>query len=316
MDKLTPAEVGVLDKLYRDKSKAINSVDKLFKVAKQERVEQGESIINRNKIKAFYYNRGVNQNKWFRKNQNNSFVADMPREQYQLDIAYMSFLPEEYYKQFPFALVCVDVFSKLAAVIALKNLKSDGPVKKAMEVIFSRMGGSPSYIYVDKGQEFTSKLFKDYVASQGTDIEYTHRHALFAERFIKTLKEYMMKKCIEVGEPWYQLLDGFLDEYNKSDRVNSTNTTPEEASKDENSAEVRANLLVRAKNNRTYPPLKVGDRVKVYEKPNSYMAKKTTVKKWSEQRYKITDIEYSLGFKHYKLDGLSDTYQRHELLKV
>ena len=183
MDKLTPEEVGLLDKLFRNKDLAINSVDKLYEVAKKERLKEGESIINRTKIRAFYFNRGVNQNKWYRKTQNDSFVADMPRKHYQLDIAYVSFLPEEYYKSFPYALVCVDVFSKLATVVALKNLKKEGGMKKAMATVFARMGGSPSYVYVDKGQEFTSNDFKEYVASQGTDIEYTHRHALFAERF-------------------------------------------------------------------------------------------------------------------------------------
>ena len=125
-----------------------------------------------------------------------------------------------------------------------------------------------------------------------------------------------MKKVPEVEEPWHKLVAGFLDDYNNSERVNSTGITPENAKKDENSAEVRANLTVRAKNNRKYPPIKVGDRVKIYEKPGSYVAKKTTTKKWSDQRYKVEDIEYSLGFKHYKLEGLKDTYRRHELLKV
>ena len=80
MDKLKPDEVGLLDKLYRDKSRAINSIDRLYEVAKQERVKQGESIINKTKVRAFYFDRGVNQNKWFDEGHNNSFVADVQRE--------------------------------------------------------------------------------------------------------------------------------------------------------------------------------------------------------------------------------------------
>ena len=315
MGNLTEDDISLLNQLYKDASKAINDYKKLYKEARTVRQGEGGEIIKQVDVREWYMQKNVNQTKWHDKGHNNSWVADMPRDEYQMDTAYMKFLGQ-WQGTFPYAIVCIDVFSKLANVAAVANLEADNTVVRAVKGMFDRMGGSPTYVYTDKGQEFSSNKFKQLMANEGTEIEYTVRHALFAERFIRTLKKYMYKKCPEVEQPWYKLLDGFLDDYNKGERVNSTTMAPEEAKEDENSAVVRANLVVRAQKNRKYPSLKVGDSVRYYVKPDGLTGKKESTSKWSDETYQIESIEYHLGFKHFKLEGKDGSYQRHELQKV
>ena len=77
--------------------------------------------------------------------------------------------------------------------------------------------GSPSYVFSDKGPEFTNKEFKQLLADNGISQVFTVRYAYFAERFVKTLKLYMSKKTEETGKPWKDLLEGFLRSYNTTE---------------------------------------------------------------------------------------------------
>ena len=86
---------------------------------------------------------------------------------------------------------------------------------------------------------------------------------MFAERFVRTLKHYMSNKTQLTGKPWVDLLEGFLHSYNTEKHL-QTDKTPVQASKDENSAEVRASLMVNAKRKRKHPQLKVGVEVRDY----------------------------------------------------
>jgi hypothetical protein len=184
-----------------------------------------------------------------------------------------------------------------------------------MRDCFKKLGGSPSYIYCDKGSEFINESFKKLLEENGTEIVYTLNHANFAERLIRTLKQYMMKKTSETGRPWTELLGPFLKAYNSEQRP-ATGMTPNEASKDKNSADVRTNLLLSAKRERKYPPLKEGDQVRLMDKHGGgYGSQKITSSKWSDEKYTISSVEVSLGMKHFNIEG-KGSFLRHELLKA
>jgi hypothetical protein len=225
----------------------------------------------------------------------------------------MTFLPEDM-RKYDYALICIDVFSKLAHVVPMKAL-NQVETSKAIQICFNEMGGSPSYVMSDQGGEFMGK-FKDVLKENGTSQEFTRTHATFAERFIKTLKNYMVKKTEASNKPWHDLLDGFLKAYNSEERE-ATKMTPIEASKDKNSGEVRFNLLMQAKQERKYPAIGSGDEVKIYNKGRGkYGARKMTFSKWYPERLKVEKIEHVNGMKQYRLEGKNGTYLRHELLKV
>ena len=60
---------------------------------------------------------------------------------------------------------------------------------------------------------------------------------------------------------------------------------PNEAKKKSNHFEVRLNISNKAIYNRKYPPLKLGDQVRVYQKPQSF--KKGYESTWNDKVYTI-----------------------------
>ena len=93
-----------------------------------------------------------------------------------------------------------------------------------------------------------------------------------------------------------------------------TGMTPNEAEKKQNHPEVLANLYLKAKRDRKYPALFVGDTVKVYRKRKKGEKEITSV--WSENNYTIESIEKFQGQNFYNLFQGVRPYSRHELLKV
>ena len=297
----------VLERLYSDPKLAINSVKKLYNEAIK------EQSMTYKFVEEWYKKRDENQRSGYRKD--NSWVGNEPREEYQVDVAYMTFLSPELRGGYDYALVCIDVFSKRAWVVPIGEITASATAA-AIKICFAKMKGSPSYVMSDKGVEFTGKAFKDALAENGSSQEFTRTHATFAERFIFTMKNYMIKKTSATKKSWVELLSRFLRPYNNEERENTTKMTPKEASKDQNMADVRVNLVLKAKRERKYPPLQVGDEVKIWDKGKGIGGEKISHSKWAPERYKVEAIEWSLGMKHYRLEGKDSLYLRHELLKV
>ena len=89
--------------------------------------------------------------------------------------------------------------------------------------------------------------------------------------------------------------------------------TPHDATESTNEVDVKANLELRAKRNRIYPPLAIGDSVKIRRKrkPNE----KERQIAWSPDTYKVVSISEQFGQKYYKVDAYRD-YLRVDLLKI
>ena len=62
------------------------------------------------------------------------------------------------------------------------------------------------------------------------------------------------------------MLKPVLDKYNGKMKHSTTGMTPNEAHKDENSVEVKANSVMKEKYLRKYPNIKEGDEVRVFTK--------------------------------------------------
>ena len=94
----------------------------------------------------------------------------------------------------------------------------------------------------------------------------------------------------------------------------ATGFTPEDAAKPENWFEVHNSMEIQAKHRRKYPPLKVGDKVKVYRL-------RSALSKEVEGDYKydptvITGIEKSLGQTFYKVEGVGKPFLRSDILLI
>ena len=71
---------------------------------------------------------------------------------------------------------------------------------------------------------------------------------------------------------------------------------------------------MKAKHNRLYPDIKIGDKVRIYRKrkPNQ----KGHVSLWSDETYTIGNIHLRHGLKFYKTPARDRPYLRHEILLV
>ena len=93
-------------------------------------------------------------------------------------------------KGFTFLLCFIDIFSKCAWVIPLKDKKGISIVN-AFRKILKESNGKPNKIWVDKESKFYNNSFKKWLRDNDIEIYSTNNEGKFvnAERFIKTLKK-------------------------------------------------------------------------------------------------------------------------------
>ena len=117
---------------------------------------------------------------------------------------------------FKFLLTCLDVFSKYAWVIPLKN-KTGKSVTEAFKKIFHQR--KCQKLQVDKGSEFYNKEFLKYCSTNKIQIYSTQSElkASVVERFNRTLREKMHRYFSYADTNKYiNVLDDLIQSYNKS----------------------------------------------------------------------------------------------------
>lgn len=304
----------IISNVYYDLEKGFGSLQDTLKQAKEK-----DPTITRVDVSNFMRKQPNRQIRNYRGS--NSYTAPYARFQYQIDIMDMIPLAREPEVKIPkkkkeprYALVVIDIFSKLANVVPMEN-KNAVSVLPALKDSLEKMG-FPSNIYSDNDGAFQS-VVKDFFDDEGINHIVTLTHANVVERFIRTIKN-MIHDRVRFNEgSWTAMLTQALNKYNTT-KHSSTKMTPKEAHDDKNQMEVRVNLTRKEKNTRKYPELNVNDRVKVYFKGRgNYTDRKEYNSKWSEETYRIKEIKYDVsGNKTFILDGVDRPYLRHEILKV
>jgi hypothetical protein len=138
-------------------------------------------------------------------------------EQWQLDLADLSSL-QKYNDGYKFILTCIDIFSKYAWAVPLKN-KSATTVCDAFESVLKSSNRKPFRVQTDKGTEFLNKDFQKLLKKN--DIHFfttnTETKCCVVERFNRTLKEKMFKYFTAKNTFKYiDVLPQFLLAYNNS----------------------------------------------------------------------------------------------------
>ena len=124
----------------------------------------------------------------------------------------------KYNDQYRYILCVIDVFSKFAWSIPLKN-KTAAYVLDAVKSIVKSSGRAPERIWVDQGSEFYNKDFQKWTKDNNIVMYSTYGESKSAvvERFIRTLKDMMTKEFTEANtRNWVKLLPKVLDMYNNS----------------------------------------------------------------------------------------------------
>jgi hypothetical protein len=241
----------------------------------------------------------------------NSYTAPFARFQYQIDIMDMVSLQKSP-KQPRYALVVIDIFSKLGEAQPMNN-KDSNSTYDALLKIFKIMG-YPMSVYSDDDGAFKSKV-KELFESEGINHITTLTHANVAERFIRTLKMGIHDRVRFTSGNWEDMIKHVVTKYNNTIH-SSTKHTPKEAHLDKNSPDVAVSLKAASIQKRKYKNINVGDDVKVYTKgKDNYTSRKEYNSKWSAKTYKVESIDRDITFnKFYVLEGLNKHYHRHELL--
>ena len=223
----------------------------------------------------------------------------------------------------------VDIFSKFTWVEPVED-KTTSVVVKAISLALHNMPNhNPKYIYTDMEGAFISgeaqKLFRDNNITHLLSLN----HAPYAERQIRTIKDMIYKRLERFSLTsrnlsWKDVLPQVRQTFYYNMVSNVTKLTPAAAGDPANRDYVLMNLELTRKTTHRDPPIKVGDKVRIYKKKETFDKERVPV--WSPEVYTVTEVvEYQMNLhkresqlpqKLYKVNGEKNPLQRAHLLLV
>ena len=113
----------------------------------------------------------------------------------------------KYNKGIKYSLCAIDTFSKYALVVPLKDKRG---INAFENIISGRR--KPNKIWIDQGGEFYINRFKKFLK-----ITYSEGKPVVAERFIRTLKNKILKQMTAVSKNvYFNVFDDIVNEYNNT----------------------------------------------------------------------------------------------------
>lgn len=180
-----------------------------------------------------------------------------------IDLASMESLIS-YNDGYKYILCIIDVFSKYAWAVPLKN-KTAATVLEAIKEVVKKSKRICQKIWVDQGSEFYNKYFQAWIKEHNITMYSTHgdSKSVVVERWIKTLKDIATKYFTEHStRDWVHNLDKFLKIYNTREH-RTIKMTPTEASNPENEDIVISYLYNKEPEKIMKPKFCEGDKVRI-----------------------------------------------------
>ena len=227
-----------------------------------------------------------------------------------VDLANMQSLNKKS-KGIKYLLCAIDLFSKYAFVVPLKDKKGISIVN-AFNKIIKQSNRKPNKMWVDQGGEFYNLVFKKWLSDNDIIIYSTFNEgkSVVAKRFIRTLKSKLYKHMTATGKNvYYDVFDDVVNEYNNT-KHNTIKMKPKDVKNytaELSSLERAAKSSAIARNKRVYidehnkkdSRFKVGDRVRISKFKNIFA--KGYTPNWSKEIFivdKINDtVPYTYNFK-------------------
>lgn len=191
---------------------------------------------------------------------------------------------------YKYILTIIDIFSKYAHAIALKN-KTASCVTSAMRTVIEKSKEAPKNIHTDEGKEFFNREFHNLMKQNKINHYHTYSSmkASIIERFNRTLKSVMYKKFSLNGNyKWVSLLPMLVNYYNNS--VHRTiKMKPKDVSVNDEARllsiynKLEENVKVRRKID-----LKLGDHVRLSKVKGLF--EKNYIPNWSTELFQIKKI--------------------------
>ena len=145
----------------------------------------------------------------------------------------------EWNKGVKYLLMVIDLFSNYGWIKPLRDKRSE-TVSKAFDEMFETSKRKPKILWSDKGSEFISKHFKEFLKKKDIKLYHTENEekSNVVERWNKTIKNKMWKMfSANNNTVYWDKIDKLVDDYNKI-RHSSIKMKPVDASKKENEEKV------------------------------------------------------------------------------
>ena len=194
-------------------------------------------------------------------------------------------------KGFRFLLCVIDIFSKYAWFIPLKDKKGISIVNAFQKILDDSKrseaedkGRKPNKIWVDKGSEFYNNCFKKWLQDNDIVMSSTNNKgkSVVTERFIRTLKNKIYKYITSVPKNVYiDKLDDIVKDYNNTYHK-SIKIKPVDV---KDNTYINFKKEVRDKN----PKFKVGDHARISKYKNIFA--KRYMPNWSEEIFIIKKLK-------------------------
>ncbi|GBM81787.1 Putative uncharacterized transposon-derived protein F54H12.3 [Araneus ventricosus] len=207
-------------------------------------------------------------------------------EQFQADLLDMQFA-SKFNSGYKYLLTCIDVFSKFAWAIPLKD-KSGQSILNGFKKIFTER--KPQVLQTDKGTEFKNSLVQNYLKKMKVHFFTTNNEtkASIVERFHRTLMskltryftEYNTRKYIDVIE---ELIYSYNHTWHRSIKIEPSSVNID------NQAEVWQNLYGDLSEQKSEKPsFKVGDTVRISKWKGKF--EKGYENNWSREIFTVHKI--------------------------
>ena len=295
----------IIRQVYYDSDNGFGSIKSTYDDAKKIL-----NTITYNDVKDFLERQKSRQTKGYRGF--NSYVAHEPLQEIQIDIADFT-ASGALNDGFRYLLVAVDIFTKKAHGVAIKDKQPAESVRAMKEIL--KVIGVPEVLYHDNEGSWNSGDFVQLLNQHEIKQIITSTPPPFAERMVQTIKRMIHTRLggLEIDQQeWVSLLPSVLKKYNNTEH-STIGMSPNQATQGNDNIEIWLNIINKANFNRKYPPLFKGSEVRVYVKPGSF--KKGYDSRWSKEVYKV--IAITEDKKQFMVSNNSRRlYSRHELLLV
>ena len=237
-------------------------------------------------------------------------------QQWQADLVDVSSI-SKHNNNNKFLLTCIDVMSKFAWVVPLKD-KKGSTITNAFERIFKNRR-IPMTLHTDRGTEFYNKTLQTFLKKNGVKLYSTHNFdtkASVVERFNRTLKTKMWKYFTYKDTLKYtNVLTDLVTSYNKT--VHSTiQMAPTDVKPKHH--ELLWQRLYEKDSVLRKPKFKVGDTVRVSKVKGTF--RKGYLANWSEEIFVVDNVKRTTpptyGLCDLYSERLEGSFYEEELQKV
>ena len=272
----------ILEEIYNDASQpgSLSGLENFYRVLKSKKIK-----IKRPELKNWL----STQNVYTR---HKPIVKQFPRNQvitrgiddlWQIDLADLQKI-SKFNDNNRYLVTCIDVFSKFAWVVPIKNKKSD-TVLEAFKFIVNSSGRKPNFLQSDQGTEFLNSKFKEYLPEIDVGFYYVNSElkASVIERFNRTIKEKIYKYfTLKNTERYIDILDTLIQTYNNSYH-RSIKTLPSKVNK-ENEKTIHQILYKKDSRDKVFN-FEVGQTVRITK--YKHIFEKGYTPKWTDEIFKV-----------------------------